>query len=106
MLTINEFQHLIKKTFYHKDSKRGFEKTFIWFVEEVGELAKSFKQKEKEKEKVENEFADVFAWLCSLANLMDVNLEEVSTKKYGNGCPKCGKMPCICDEPFLKKEVF
>lgn len=101
-VTVKEFQNLIKRTFYHKDSLRGVEKTFVWFVEEVGELAKSFKKKEREL--MEAEFADVFAWLCSLANLVDVNLEGVSFKKYGKGCPKCGKIPCICEEPF-KKEV-
>jgi len=41
------------------------------------------------------EFADVFAWLCTLASLSGVKLEG-AVQKYAQGCPKCGGRPCGC----------
>jgi len=94
-VTIKEFQEIIGKIYFTKDQQRGVDGTFRWLVEEVGELARAVRhniQKEKEEE-----FADVFAWLVSLANLADVDLEE-TCEKYKNGCPKCLSLPCQCDE--------
>ena len=65
----------------------------MWFTEEVGELATALR--EGTKEELEQEFADVFAWLCSLASIAEVEMEEV-VSKYMDGCPGCGKIPCIC----------
>ncbi|NHI93159.1 MAG: nucleotide pyrophosphohydrolase [Candidatus Lokiarchaeota archaeon] len=94
-MKINEFQQLMKDIYFERDQKRGVEKTFIWLVEEVGELAKTF-NKRYEKDEIDSEFADVLAWLCSVANLLNVNLEEMVTKKYSN-CPRCKKKPCKCE---------
>jgi len=47
---------------------------------------------------MEKEFADVIAWLASLANIMGVNLEQAALSKYNNKCPKCKQSPCQC--PF------
>jgi len=50
----------------------------MWFVEEVGELATALASKDKAN--AEEEFADVFAWLCTLANISDVDLEKACAK--------------------------
>ena len=39
---------------------------------------------------LEEEFADVLAWLCTLANINDVNLAEVVMKKYLGAEPPKG----------------
>jgi len=75
---ISEFQQLISKKYQQRDQERGIPATFMWFVEEVGELATSLAGDEKNRAE---EFADVFAWLCTLANIRDVDLEE-ACKKY------------------------
>ncbi len=93
---IREFQRLIEKEYYEKDKRRGLEKTYLWLVEEMGELAEAVRKRERRA--VEDEMADVFAWLCSIANLLHVDIEEVSVKKYGRGCPRCGEIPCKCKE--------
>ena len=93
-MTVESFQHTIKNLYFEKDSNRGLEGTFVWFVEEVGELARAIQTKDRAE--LEEEFADVFAWLASLANLSEVDLETTATK-YRNGCPKCEKAPCKCD---------
>jgi len=75
---ISEFQQLIAKKYQQRDRERGVPATFMWFVEEVGELATSLAGGD-EKNRAE-EFADVFAWLCTLANISNVDLEEACEK--------------------------
>lgn len=89
---------MIKEEFFHKDSPRGLVKTFVWFTEEIGELARAIRTDDREH--LEEEFADVFAWLCTMANLAEIDLEEAAVKKYAKGCPRCGAKPCICKEAF------
>lgn len=100
-MNIREFQELIHDIYFHKDSKRGVEGTFLWFVEEVGELSEAIRKNDREA--MEEEFADVLAWLMSLANLLEIDVEEAAKKKYPGVCPYCGKNPCECPEPGLKK---
>ncbi len=92
-MTIGEFQGLIEAIYYEKDSRRGVDADFRWFVEEVGELAKALRGGDAAQ--LTEEFADVFAWLCTLASISGVKLEE-AVQKYARGCPKCGGRPCGC----------
>ncbi len=94
-MTVGEFQQLIKDIYFEKDSGRGVDGTFRWFTEEVGELARAIRKGEPEG--LDEEFADVFAWLVSLASLSDVDLEQACVK-YRSGCPKCDAIPCKCEE--------
>ena len=96
---IAEFQDLIHRTYLEKDKARGADATFMYFVEEVGELATSIREETKAQQAAE--FADVFAWLVSLANIQGVDLEAAVREKYGMGCGVCGKVPCVCtgDKP-------
>jgi NTP pyrophosphatase (non-canonical NTP hydrolase) len=82
---IKDFQKFISEKYEKRDRQRGVSKTFLWFVEEVGELATAL-AKNNSKNKRE-EFADVFAWLCTLANISDVDLEK-ACKKYTSGSVK------------------
>lgn len=91
---IYEFQELMRRLYFHRDSQRGVEKTFEWLVEEVAELGEALKIDDRKA--LEDEFADVIAWLASLANAADINLEKVALNKYNNKCPKCGHSPCQC----------
>lgn len=96
-MTVAEFQKLIEEIYFAKDSHRGVDGTFRWFVEEVGELACALRGADRAE--LEGEFADVFAWLATLASMAGVNLEQVATSKYQTGCPKCCRTPCTCSEP-------
>ena len=95
-MRINEFQDLMKSLYFKRDGKRGVETTFIWLVEEIGELAKCF-NKSMNKNEIESEFADIFAWLCSVANLLNIDLEQAIIGKYDNSCPRCKNNPCNCE---------
>ncbi|MEO0092392.1 MAG: MazG nucleotide pyrophosphohydrolase domain-containing protein [candidate division WOR-3 bacterium] len=100
-MTIDEFQKLIERLYYTKDKTRGLEGTFMWFAEEVGELSRAIRKAKHRSKKVpkelEEEFADCFAWLVTLASLTGIRLEK-AIKKYADGCPKCHKIPCECRE--------
>jgi NTP pyrophosphatase (non-canonical NTP hydrolase) len=80
-MLISEFQELISKRFEKRDRERGTPRTFLWFIEEVGELATALAG-DDQNNKVE-EFADVFAWLCTLANINGVDLEKACAKYTG-----------------------
>jgi len=77
-VTISEFQEFIRRKYYARDVERGTPGTFMWFVEEVGELASALADGDDLNK--EEEFADVFAWLCTLANINDVDLTKAIEK--------------------------
>ncbi|MCK4256446.1 nucleotide pyrophosphohydrolase [candidate division WOR-3 bacterium] len=91
-MTVSEFQKKIEDIYLNKDKSRGIEATFTWLIEEIGELARAIRYKAG----MEEELADCAAWLFSVANILNVNMQE-AIAKYENGCPKCGKIPCVCD---------
>lgn len=88
-LTINDFQQHISERYEKADRARGTPGTFMWFMEEVGELSSALNGR-TDRANIEEEFADVFAWLCTLANINDVNLAEVIEKKYLGNQPPTG----------------
>jgi NTP pyrophosphatase (non-canonical NTP hydrolase) len=92
--SIQSFQELMKKIYFHRDQDRGVDSTFLWLVEEIGELSKSLRNSDNKN--IREEFADVLAWLCSLANLMNIDLIEVAYEKYPEKCPRCLKSVCQC----------
>jgi NTP pyrophosphatase (non-canonical NTP hydrolase) len=96
-VTLSELQSSIRETFGSKDSRRGIDGTFMWFMEEVGELAAALRG-QMPHEHTAAEFADVLAWLATLANAAGVDLTEAMRKKYGRGCPTCGQSPCACGD--------
>ena len=95
-LTIEAFQGHIRARYFHTDSARGTPATFLWFIEEVGELATALhgaspkqdqasRAVDANRKNLQEEFADVFAWLCTLANINDVDLAEALRAKYLSG---------------------
>ncbi|MFX0209173.1 MAG: MazG nucleotide pyrophosphohydrolase domain-containing protein [Candidatus Hodarchaeota archaeon] len=92
--TIQEFQNLMTILYGDRDRKRGVEKSLLWLQTEIGELIEAYL--ENNIEAIKEEVADVFAWLCSVCNLLSIDIEEVAWKKYPNLCPKCSSTPCKC----------
>ena len=95
-MTLREFQALIRRMYHDKDAARGVEGTFMWLSEEVGELAGALRAGTPDE--VALEFADVLAWLATIANVAGVDLEEAVRRKYGAGCPGCGQFACTCPD--------
>lgn len=93
-MQIREFQLMMKHLYLKRDLERGVNGTFNWLVDEVAELGEELKGSNRET--IEREFADIFAWLSSLANILEIDLEKVSIDKYKHKCPKCQRSPCAC----------
>ncbi len=91
---IREFQEMMRHLYFHRDSERGIAGTYDWLVDEVKELGDALNAADKEE--LQKEFADVVAWLASLANITGVDLERATVAKYNQKCPKCGHSPCEC----------
>lgn len=81
-MEIRQFQQWIEARYGQRDRQRGTPATFMWFVEEVGELATALAGSDQANK--EEEFADVFAWLCTLANVNNVDLEKAIEKYLSN----------------------
>jgi len=92
--SIAQLQKVIRDTYDSKDRRRGVEGTFMWFMEEVGELATALRSGTVREQ--EEEFADVLAWLATIANIAGVDLDAAVQRKYGTGCPGCRQVPCVC----------
>lgn len=95
-LSFTDLQRHIRQMYYEKDVARGVEGTFMWLMEEVGELASALRGDDREN--LAEEFADVIAWLTTIANVADIDLNAALVAKYGSGCPGCAKLACECPD--------
>lgn len=95
-VTLAEFQELIRKMYLEKDLARGIDGTFMWLMEEIGELATALRNGTQAERTAE--FADVLAWLATIANVANVDLNKAVMEKYGSGCPGCGRFVCTCPD--------
>ena len=92
-MEIGEFQRRLRATYEARDRARGRDATFLWLVEEVGELSRAVRRGDRAN--LEHEFSDALAWLVSLATIEGVDMEEAAAR-YARGCPRCGKARCRC----------
>jgi len=92
-MDLGNLQAALRATYGARDASRGVDATFRWLTEEVGELARAIRTGDRDN--LELEFADVAAWLTSLADLLDVDL-NAAVARYAQGCPKCQRQPCAC----------
>jgi len=93
-MEIHDFQDMMKRLYFKRDSERGVNGTFKWLVDEVAELGEELKGSDRAA--TEKEFADVIAWLASLANTRGIDLEKAALGKYNYKCPRCQSSPCQC----------
>jgi NTP pyrophosphatase (non-canonical NTP hydrolase) len=91
---LRAFQRHIAATYGAKDAQRGTAGTFMYLMEEIGELAEALR--EPDKHQLDGEFADCLAWLVSLAHLAGVDLAAATAAKYPGRCLRCGATPCAC----------
>lgn len=92
-MELAHLQQVIERTYGERDRARGVPSTVAWLAEELGELAQAVRKGSRAEQ--EHEFADVLAWVASLANQMDVDL-TAAVERYAQGCPRCHASPCAC----------
>jgi len=90
---LQAFQGLMADIYGDRDSERGVPATVAWLTEELGELAQAVRKGSREEQL--HELGDVLAWLASLAEQLGLSLEEAATR-WAEGCPACGRTPCVC----------
>lgn len=90
---LSELQDVIERTYGERDRGRSIAHSIAWLAEEFGELAQAIRKGTPEQ--VEHEFSDVLAWVASIANQVDVDLNR-AMQRYASGCPKCHAIPCAC----------
>ena len=86
-------QDLMQRTYGEQDRARGVAATVAWLTEELGELAQAVRKGDRVAQV--HELGDVLAWLASLANQLDLSMDD-AVDRYAGGCPKCGFIPCQC----------
>jgi NTP pyrophosphatase (non-canonical NTP hydrolase) len=92
-MDLAQLQDVIDRTFGHRDRARGTAASVAWLCEEVGELAQAVRKGSVDDQL--HEFADVIAWVATLANQMDIDLTK-ALERYAHGCPRCHSIPCTC----------
>lgn len=92
-MDLAHLQDVIGQTYGERDRERGIPSTVAWLAEEIGELAQAVRKGGRAEQA--HELSDVLAWVASLANQLDIDL-ETTVERYANGCPRCGKLPCAC----------
>lgn len=92
-MDINDLQALMGDIYGARDQARGVDGTFRWLTEEVGELARAIRTGDGAEQRLE--LSDVMAWVASVANLLEVDLDDAMAR-YADGCPKCHGRPCVC----------
>ncbi len=93
MTELGELQRRMEQTYGARDRTRGIPATVAWLAEEVGELAKAVRKGTRDEQV--HEFGDALAWLASLANQLDISLDD-AVARYRDGCPRCRASPCAC----------
>jgi NTP pyrophosphatase (non-canonical NTP hydrolase) len=94
-MKIEDAQRMMRRVYFERDNARGVRGTLQRTSEELTELSDAIVHKSSQQS-LEEEVADVFAWLCSLANLLGINISDAFYKKYTNVCSKCRQSPCSC----------
>ena len=92
-MQIADLQAAIHRTYSERDRARGQAATVAWLCEEMGELAQAVRKGTRDDQV--HELGDVLAWLVSLADQLDIDLEEAA-QRYAQGCPRCANSPCTC----------
>jgi len=93
MTELADVQRQMERTYGLRDRARGIPATIAWLAEEMGELAKAARKGTRDEQV--HELADTLAWLASLANQLDISLDE-AFGRYADGCPRCNEVPCQC----------
>ena len=81
-MELSEVQDLMERLYGEADRARGMPATVAWLCEELGELAQAARKGTREQQL--HELGDVLAWLASLANQLDLRLDDAVQRYVDN----------------------
>lgn len=73
-MELAEVQARVEELYGRADRERGVPSTVAWLCEELGELAQAVRKGTRDEQL--HELGDVLAWLASLANQIDLSLDD------------------------------
>ena len=94
-MKIEDAQEMMRQIYLERDRERGIRGTVLRTFQELAELSDAIMADSGESA-ISEEIADVFAWLCSVANLLEIDISKSFYAKYTDACSKCKKNPCVC----------
>jgi len=83
-MTLDDVQDLMEQLYGEGDRARGVPATVAWLCEELGELAQAARKGTRDDQL--HELGDVLAWLASLANQLDLSLDD-AMRRYREDPP-------------------
>ncbi|MGI9606504.1 MAG: MazG nucleotide pyrophosphohydrolase domain-containing protein [Acidimicrobiales bacterium] len=83
-MTLDDVQELMEELYGEGDRARGMPSTVAWLCEELGELAQAARKGTPDEQL--HELGDVLAWLASLANQLDLSLDD-AMRRYRENPP-------------------
>lgn len=83
-MELREVQNLVERLYGPADRERGIPATVAWLAEELGELAQAVRKGTPAQQL--HELGDVLAWLASLANQLDLDLDD-AINRYATDPP-------------------
>lgn len=92
--TLPDWQEMFKNIYGRINKVAGKEKCWLHLLEELGEVSRVFRLKERDN--LKDEIADVFAWLVAFCNNAGINLESAILDCYQGKCDACNKKKCEC----------
>lgn len=105
--SIDDWCRHLKKIYGKTNQEKGLEFVLSRLLEEFYEIADcEFRLKGKHistvaefRNQIAKEFADVFAWIFAIANILNLNLDGLAKAWAFKKCATCKKNPCFCG-PF------
>jgi NTP pyrophosphatase (non-canonical NTP hydrolase) len=81
-MELAQWQTLMDDLYGVQDRERGIPATVAWLCEELGELAQAVRKGTRDQQL--HELGDVLAWLASLANQLDLSLDDAADRFVTN----------------------
>lgn len=88
------WQEMFKSIYGRVNAIAGREKCWLHLHEELGEVSRAFRLKERRN--LGDEIADAFAWLVAFCNNSRIDLESAVLGQYQNRCDVCKREECRC----------
>lgn len=107
--TVKEWCGHLDAVYGKKNRERGINYAHSRLSEEVGEVVSAqlievYDQRHtltEVRQTVSREFADVFAWIFSIAGILEIDLDSVLEDRYPKVHHRCGQRPCNCGPYYL-----
>jgi NTP pyrophosphatase (non-canonical NTP hydrolase) len=102
--SITQWRRHLRKIYGQANHENGIEFAVFRLQEELNEISEiEFITRfandisvEEFREKISREFADAFAWIFGIANILDVELDGRAKVWAFKDCPDCETNPCNC----------